>query len=98
MTAVTISLTLAHILAAVRHVEGFDRGRRSAAAIARARLEPAAAAVRKFFDLDLIAGNPARGRAGRISKRLRPSLRSELSPAAHRRWTARMLTRVMKQK
>jgi hypothetical protein len=95
-TMTTISLTFADILAAVRQRQGFDKGRGSAAAVARARLAPATAAVRRLLDVDMVAGNTARGRAGRISKRLRPSLRSDLSPASHRRWIARILSRLMK--
>jgi hypothetical protein len=95
----TIPVTLALLAAVVRQGEGFDKGRGSAAAIARARLAPATALVRRELDRDVIAGHTAHGRATRISKRLFASLNpKELSPAAHRRWTARVLVIVMKQK
>jgi hypothetical protein len=90
----TIPVTLAYLHAVFRQQAGFDKGRALRAAEQRARLEPATAAVRRELDRDLIDEKSQRGRAGRISKRLRPSLRSDLSPASHRRWIARILSRL----
>jgi hypothetical protein len=43
------------------------------------------------MDWDSINGGAERGRAVRISRKLRASFRSDLSPATHRRWIARVL-------
>jgi hypothetical protein len=74
VTVTTIPLTLAHIVAAARSQQGFDKGR--ANANARARLEAPTAAIRAALDLDILAGRPAHGRASRISRKLRMNRRT----------------------
>jgi len=87
----TISLSLAAILSGVRQEDAFARGRALSISNTRARLAPATAAVRREIDLDKIRQFSARGRAGRISRILRISFRSDLLPETHRRWIARIL-------
>lgn len=48
-------------------------GRARAIAAQREKGAATARAVRRELDLDILAGNPARGRAGRIAPRLRPA-------------------------
>jgi hypothetical protein len=90
MTTVT-NLTLAHVLSGVRQQDGFAKGRALRLAEQRAALEAPTAAVRAASDWDSINGGAEHGRAARISRRLRASFRSDLSPASHRRWIARIL-------
>lgn len=55
----------------VRVLGALDTGRALAHELQRARLAPIRQSVRRELDLDIIAGNPARGRPGRIARRLR---------------------------
>jgi hypothetical protein len=65
----TRTLSLDHILAAVRQVDGFDKGRAMSIAKTKARLAPCEAVVRD--EIDMLAGHPTRGRAARIARRIK---------------------------
>ena len=54
-----------------RVLAALERGRERAIAAARERGAVTARAVRRELDIDVLAGHPVRGRAGRIARRLR---------------------------
>jgi hypothetical protein len=101
----TFNVSIDDIVAARRQRVGFDNGRALSIADTKARLAPSEAAVRTEIDLDMMAGNPVRGRASRIAKKIKFSpvvmayRNSNNLPATEHaltQWTARILARLMK--
>lgn len=66
-----------------RVLAAFEKGRAQAIAQSKARAAPVEREVRRQLDLDILAGHPLRGRAGRIARSLRG--------AVSRRTVARIL-------
>ena len=82
-----VSLTLNHIAALVRQVDGFAKGRASSIANTKARLSAPTEAIRREYDIDRLSTHPRRGCATRIARKL----------GYDRRFTARVLARLIKE-